>query len=283
MPELPEVEVTKRGMAAKITGQVITSVTIRNHHLRWPIPADLARRLKGATVQTVARRGKFILIDCLKKETHGTLIVHLGMTGTFRVVERSEKLRTHDHVDLVFGDMIARFNDPRRFGAVLWHDPGKDGPIESNRHLKQLGVEPFGPDFEGDLGGDLLFRESRGRTVAIKQLLLSGAVVVGVGNIYCSESLFRAGINPKVSAGRVSRPRYRRLAESIRRTLDLAIKAGGSTLRDFVGSDGALGYFQQEYFVYGRAGLDCRVCGSTIKQLRQGQRSTFYCPRCQAR
>ena len=283
MPELPEVEVTKRGIAAKITGLSITSVTIRNHHLRWPVPADLDRRLKGAQVQTVARRGKFILIDCLKGDVHGTLLVHLGMTGTFRVVARGEKLRSHDHVDLGFGNIIARFNDPRRFGAMLWHDPASDGPIEGNRHLKNLGVEPFGADFEADLGGDLLYRESRGRSVSVKQFLLSGAAVVGVGNIYCSESLFRAAISPKLAAGRVSRPRYRRLAEAIRLTLQLAIEAGGSTLRDFVNADGQGGYFQQEYFVYGRTGLPCRVCGTPIKQLRQGQRSTFYCPRCQAR
>jgi formamidopyrimidine-DNA glycosylase len=283
MPELPEVEVTRRGIAAKITGQTITSVTIRNRALRWPVPADLARRLTGAQVQTVARRGKFILIDCLKDDLHGTLIVHLGMTGTFRIVEKNQALRTHDHVDLQFHSIIARFNDPRRFGAVLWHDPVADGPIEDSKHLKTLGVEPLESAFAGDAGGDLLFKATRGKTVAVKSMLLSGAVVVGVGNIYCSESLFRARINPKLAAGRIGLVRYRRLADAVRDTLSEAIERGGSTLRDFVGADGASGYFQQDYFVYGRTGEACRVCSTPIRQLRQGQRSTFYCPHCQAR
>jgi formamidopyrimidine-DNA glycosylase len=283
MPELPEVEVTRRGIAAKITGRTITSVTIRNRALRWPVPADLARRLTGAQVQTVARRGKFILIDCLKGKVHGTLMVHLGMTGTFRAVAVDEELRTHDHVDLGFEGIIARFNDPRRFGAMLWHDPAADGPIESSKHLRSLGVEPLEGQFAGELGGTLLWRKSRNKSVAVKAMLLSGAVVVGVGNIYCSEALFRAGINPRLAAGRISQKRYQALAEAIRVTLAAAIERGGSSLRDFVGADGALGYFQQDYFVYGRTGLPCRVCNSAIRQIRQGQRSTFYCPQCQAR
>jgi formamidopyrimidine-DNA glycosylase len=284
MPELPEVEVTRQGIAAEITGRKIESVTIRNHNLRWPIPDDLARRIIGSTVETVARRGKFILIDCQRERMHGTLLIHLGMTGTLRIVPEKAPLRSHDHVDIRFqAGPLLRFNDPRRFGAMLWHDPGKDGPLATNRHLSSLGVEPLTESFADEAGALLLFRASRGKTLSIKAMLLAGSVVVGVGNIYCSEALFRAGINPRTAAGRISRQRYARLALAIRETLSDAIKRGGSTLRDFVGAGGEPGYFQQDYFVYGREGEPCRVCGSSVRAIRQGQRSTFYCPRCQAR
>jgi formamidopyrimidine-DNA glycosylase len=284
MPELPEVEVTRQGIAAHITGRKIESVTIRNRNLRWPIPDDLAAQLTGSTVQTVARRGKFILIDCQRQRVHGTLLIHLGMTGTLRIVPAKTPLRSHDHVDIRFqAGPLVRFNDPRRFGAMLWHDPARDGPIETSRHLAGLGVEPLTSRFAGDAGGELLFRASRGKTLAVKAMLLAGGVVVGVGNIYCSEALFRAKVNPRTAAGRISRQRYTRLANAIRETLDDAINRGGSTLRDFVSASGAPGYFQQDYFVYGRDGLPCLRCGSTIRIIRQGQRSTFYCPSCQAR
>jgi formamidopyrimidine-DNA glycosylase len=281
MPELPEVEVTRRGIAPHIEGRVIDSVTIRNRALRWPVPVGLARRLTGALVQTVERRGKFILMDCRGPRSAGVLLLHLGMTGTLRVLPATTPLRTHDHVDLRFGADVLRFNDPRRFGALLWHDANQGDVLVHNTHLVALGVEPLSEAFAGNAGGAWLFKASRGRAVAIKQLLLGGQVVVGVGNIYASEVLFRSGIDPRTAAGRIGAQRYQRLAEAIRVTLAAAIDKGGSTLRDFVGSDGQAGYFQQEYFVYDRAQEPCRVCGHTIKSLRQGQRSTFYCPHCQ--
>ncbi len=284
MPELPEVEVTRRGIADQITARKIESVTIRNPNLRWPIPARLAQQLTGSIVQTVARRGKFILVDCQRGATHGTLLIHLGMTGTLRIVPRKTPLRRHDHVDITFENgPLVRFNDPRRFGSVLWHDGARDGPIEASRHLRGLGIEPLTGDFAGEAGGELLFRASRGKTTPVKTLLLAGTVVVGVGNIYCSESLFRARINPRAAAGSISKKRYVRLAAEIRDTLNEAIERGGSTLRDFVGATGARGYFQQDYFVYGREGQPCLRCGSRIRAIRQAQRSSFFCPRCQAR
>ncbi len=262
---------------------MIDSVTIRNRALRWPVPVGLARRLTGALVQTVERRGKFILMDCRGPRSAGVLLLHLGMTGTLRVLPATTPLRTHDHVDLRFGADVLRFNDPRRFGAILWHDNALGDVLVASSHLRGLGVEPLEAAFAGELGGVLLYERSRGRELAIKQLLLAGQVVVGVGNIYASESLFGAGIHPATSAGRISRARYQRLAQAIRLTMAQAIEAGGSTLRDFVASNGAPGYFQDEYFVYGREGEACRNCGARIRQLRQGQRASFYCPNCQRR
>jgi len=284
MPELPEVEVTRRGVEPWLQDQRIAGLVVRNPALRWPVPAHLAHTLRGARIGAVGRRGKFILISCAGPNGRGTLIVHLGMTGTLRVhpVGRVPALQAHDHVDLMLDDALLRYNDPRRFGALLWH-ADTAGPIEENRHLAGLGVEPFSAAFAGDAGGALLYRASRGRSVAVKQFLLAGQAVVGVGNIYCSESLFRAGIHPATAAGRVSRPRYARLAEAVRAVLGEAIAKGGSTLRDFVGSDGKSGYFQLDYFVYDRAGAACRVCATPIRQLRQGQRSSFFCPHCQRR
>jgi formamidopyrimidine-DNA glycosylase len=202
------------------------------------------------------------------------------MTGTLRVMAADTQVKVHDHVDIVLGDRVLRFNDPRRFGLVLWH-AGAAGAVLDSAHFHKLGVEPFSAAFAGVLGGHLLHRLSRGRSVAIKQFLLAGEAVVGVGNIYASESLFRARINPRTAAGRISLARYLLLADAIRVTLAAAIEKGGSTLRDFVGADGAAGYFQQEYFVYDRAGLPCRVCATPIRKIQQGQRSTFHCPHCQ--
>jgi formamidopyrimidine-DNA glycosylase len=281
MPELPEVEVTRRGIAARIQGRVIDSVTIRNRDLRWPVPLRLARKLAGATVQTVERRGKFILCFCRSARSEGVMLLHLGMTGTLQLVPAATPLRAHDHVDFRFGSAVMRFNDPRRFGAILWHDAADGDVFTHSRHLQGLGVEPLSQAFAGEAGGHWLHRHTRARKVAIKSLLLAGQVVVGVGNIYASESLFRAGIDPRTPAGRIGVIRYQRLAQAIRTTLAAAIERGGSTLRDFVDSSGSAGYFQQEYFVYDRARQPCRVCGATIRSLRQGQRSTFYCPHCQ--
>lgn len=281
MPELPEVEVTRRGIAARVEGRVIDAVTIRNRALRWPVPAGLAKKIAGSRVMTIGRRGKFILFSCRGAHSEGVLLLHLGMTGTLRLVPASTALRPHDHVDLRFGATVLRFNDPRRFGAVLWHDANQGDVLTQSRHLRGLGVEPLSQEFAGSAGGALLYRRTRGRQVAVKQMLLAGQVVVGVGNIYASESLFRAGIDPRTAAGRIGVTRYQRLAEAIRVTLCAAIEKGGSTLRDFVDSAGEAGYFQQDYFVYDRDGEPCRICRATIRSLRQGQRSTFYCPRCQ--
>jgi formamidopyrimidine-DNA glycosylase len=231
--------------------------------------------MKALKIEKVERRGKYLLFET----SEGWLIVHLGMTGTLRVlrnVPRPPDAAKHDHIDVIFEDFILRFRDPRRFGAVLWHARA-DGDVLDHPLLAGLGVEPFTPAFSGAL----MYRQTRGRKVSVKQALLAGTMVVGVGNIYASESLFRAGIRPTVAAGRVSLVRYDLLADAVRTTLAAAIEKGGSTLRDFVGSNGESGYFQLDYFVYDRAGLPCHVCGTAIKQIVQGQRSTYFCPRCQ--
>lgn len=285
MPELPEVEVTRRGIAPHLVQHTITGVTVRHKQLRWPIPQYLPKKLVGTHISNIARRGKYLLLECAtgkgeRTQTNGWLIIHLGMTGTLRILETPQPVGTHDHFDLSVGSVTLRYRDPRRFGAILWHDV-KDGDVLSHPLFSKLGVEPLSPAFEGALGGECLFKGSRGRSVAIKQLLLAGHVVVGVGNIYASESLFRAGIHPEKSAGSITKKQAQRLAEVVREVLQEAINQGGSTLRDFVGSDGSAGYFQLNYFVYDRANQTCRVCGTTIRQIAQGQRSTFFCPHCQ--
>ncbi|MBU6493309.1 MAG: bifunctional DNA-formamidopyrimidine glycosylase/DNA-(apurinic or apyrimidinic site) lyase [Burkholderiales bacterium] len=275
MPELPEVEVTRRGISPHVAGQRITRADVRVPALRWPVPPGLDDLLRGQTLRRVERRGKYLLLAC----DQGWLLVHLGMTGTLRVLPDVAALPAagkHDHVDLVFERCVLRYRDPRRFGAVLWH-PAAAGDILHHPLLSALGVEPFSDAFSGAL----LHARTRGRSVAIKQALLAGDIVVGVGNIYASESLFRAGIHPRAAAGRISRAGYDRLARAIREILAAAIDKGGSTLRDFVGSDGQSGYFQLDYFVYDRTGNPCRVCQTPIRQIVQGQRSTFYCPHCQ--
>ena len=270
MPELPEVEITRRGIEPHVAGRRLTALVVRERRLRWPVPAGLARRLAGATLQRVRRRAKYLLFDFAQ----GSLIVHLGMSGSLRVLEHREQPGIHDHVDLVFGATLLRLRDPRRFGSLLW----QPGAAERHRLLAHLGVEPLE---EQAFTGDYLYRATRGRRVAIKQLLTNNAVVVGVGNIYSSEALFRAGINPLEPAGRLSLARCIRLAGAVRETLEAALAAGGSTLRDFVNSDGEPGYFQLERLVYARAGEPCPACAQPIKAIRQGQRSTFYCPNCQ--
>jgi formamidopyrimidine-DNA glycosylase len=262
-------------------GQCIEHVELRATQLRWPLPANLPAILRRQTVQQVMRRGKYLLLEC----EAGWVIVHLGMSGTLRVFARthsaapdSDRLLAgkHDHVDWVFERSILRLRDPRRFGAVLWH-PRTEADIYRHPLLAKLGIEPFSPEFTGDL----LYERTRSREVSIKQILLAGDIVTGVGNIYATESLFRAGIRPTLAARRITLARYRKLAEQIRTTLGEAIEKGGSTLRDFVGGDGKSGYFQLNYFAYGRTDLPCRVCGAPIRRVVQGQRSTFYCPACQ--
>lgn len=276
MPELPEVEVTRRGVAPYLEGATVEAVIVRREGLRWPFPQGLSATLAGHTIRATGRRGKYLLIHF----DHGSLIIHLGMSGHLRILQANEVAQKHDHFDLVVNCQAnlctMRLTDPRRFGAVLWH-PVQDGPPEQHGLLVKLGMEPL----EAQFSGKLLHRETRKRNSAIKQVLLAGDIVVGVGNIYASESLFRAGINPQTPASRISLARYNKLAEAIRAILAAAIEKGGSTLRDFLGVDGQTGYFQQSYFVYDRTELPCYICGNPIRQLKQGQRSTFYCPICQ--
>lgn len=276
MPELPEVEVTRRGVAPHLEGRVVEQVVLRREGLRWPFPPNLDALLSGRTILSTSRRGKYLLIHF----EHGTLIVHLGMSGHLRVLPEGVELKKHDHFDLVVrgpeGRRVLRLHDPRRFGAVLWH-ANDDGELDQHILLRGLGVEPL----EDGFSGALLHRETRKRSAPIKQVLLQGDIVVGVGNIYACESLFRAGINPKTAASRISRARYDRLADAIREILAAAIVQGGSTLRDFIAVNGQSGYFQQTYFVYDRAGVPCRNCGAPVRQIVQGQRSTFYCATCQ--
>lgn len=269
MPELPEVETTRRGIEPHLVGQRVGRVIVRQHRLRWPVPEDLDVRLSGQRIEAVERRAKYLLI----KAEAGTLIVHLGMSGSLRLVEGDLAPEKHEHVDILLESGRAlRYTDPRRFGALLW----SADPL-SHTLLAALGPEPLSEAFDGDR----LYRLSRGRSMAIKPFIMDNAVVVGVGNIYASEALFAAGIDPRRAAGTVSRARYLKLAQEIKRVLALAIERGGTTLRDFVGGDGKPGYFQQELFVYGRGGEFCKVCGSTLREARLGQRSSVYCPRCQ--
>ncbi|HQR03887.1 MAG: bifunctional DNA-formamidopyrimidine glycosylase/DNA-(apurinic or apyrimidinic site) lyase [Proteobacteria bacterium] len=269
MPELPEVEVTRRGIAPEIEGRRATGVVIRTPALRYPIPPDLESNISGRMLHGVLRRGKYLLFDF----GAGQLLLHLGMSGSLRLIPSTQAPEKHDHLDLVFGAIALRLRDPRRFGAALWL-PGGD---EEHPLLAVLGVEPLSGAFDAGW----LYRETRGLKAAIKTVLMDSHRIVGVGNIYASESLFQAGIDPRTSAGRISLKRYTRLVPAIRATLDSAIAAGGSSLRDFVHSDGSSGYFQLQTFVYGREGQDCRRCGGAIRMIRQGQRATFYCPRCQ--
>lgn len=268
MPELPEVEITRRGIAS-LAGKRVTGVVVRNPRLRWPVPRNLPSALAGTIVERILRRAKYLLFDAGK----GWLIVHLGMSGSLRIVHKDEPAGIHDHVDVVFGEKSLRLRDPRRFGSVLW----TTGNVDSHVLLAHLGVEPL----SGEFSGETLYQASRGRSASVKQLLMDHKVVVGVGNIYANESLFRARIHPRTAVGRITRPRYERLAAEVKRTMEEAIEAGGSSLRDFVHSDGARGYFQQQYFVYGRSELPCRECKRPVKVIRLGQRSTFYCPNCQ--
>jgi formamidopyrimidine-DNA glycosylase len=273
MPELPEVEITRRGIEPYLAGNIITGVRVSERRLRWPIPLNLAARVTGRRIARVARRGKYILIDCAGNGRAGWLILHLGMSGSLRIMDGNAKPQRHDHFDLLLGKRLMRLRDPRRFGAVLW----EGGDIARHPLLAGLGAEPL----EDAFTGKVLHAATRTRNAAVKLVLMNASIVVGVGNIYANESLFHACINPRTPARRLSLARYEALAAAIKSTLKQALAAGGSSLRDFVHSDGTSGYFQQQYYVYGRAGLPCRNCGTAIRQLRQGQRSTFYCPACQ--
>lgn len=268
MPELPEVEVTRLGIASELPGRTVTAVVVREPRLRWPVSAEVSA-LPGKAVRSVSRRGKYLLVDC----GDGHLIVHLGMSGSLRMVDAGVPSGPHDRVDIVFGERILRLRDPRRFGAVLW----SNGDPMHHPLLARLGIEPLSAAFDGAR----LHAITRAHRSAIKTVIMDAGGVVGVGNIYASESLFRARIHPTTAARRLSPARCERLAGEIKATLGDAIRAGGSSLRDFVGSSGEPGYFQQNYGVYGRAGQPCRNCSAPIRRIVQAQRSTFYCPRCQ--
>jgi formamidopyrimidine-DNA glycosylase len=270
MPELPEVETIRRGVSPRIVGRRVEELHVYDRRLRWPVPADLSVRLRGRTIDSLERRSKYLLF----RIGNDTLLVHLGMTGSLRIFDHAPERRPHDHVDLVFDDgTTLRYRDPRRFGAMLW----VGGPVEAHPLLRDLGPEPFDAAFDANH----VWRATRRRRIAIKLALMDNHLVVGVGNIYASESLFRAGIRPGTAAHRLSKARAARLVDSVRHVLTDAMAKGGSTLRDYVDSRGEPGYFQLGYFVYGRAGEPCRVCGTTVRATRHGQRASYYCPRCQ--
>ena len=270
MPELPEVETVRRGIAPHLTGQTVTEVIVRQPRLRWSVPADLAATLPGQMIQRVERRAKYLLL----RTDAGTALFHLGMTGRLRILPAATALQKHDHVDVLLADgHCLRFNDSRRFGAVLWTDE----PPEQHRLLQSLGPEPFAATFSGAY----LQQRAQGRTVTAKALIMDNHVVVGVGNIYANEALFAAGISPLRPAGHITLAECERLAAMIREILAEAIRQGGTTVRDFVGGEGEPGYFQQALQVYGRRGLPCAGCGEPIQHCRIGQRATYYCPHCQ--
>lgn len=277
MPELPEVETTLRGIAPHLKGQRIADTIVRQSSLRWPVPGDLSERLNGQLIGECTRRGKYLLLEVGKQKDRGHLLMHLGMSGSLRLVPYDTPPAKHDHLDIVLKKRqpgsVLRFTDPRRFGAVLW----VDGEPGEHKLLKSLGPEPLGEDFMAAY----LYQRSRQRKVPIKSFVMDSHVVVGVGNIYANEALFKSGIHPLREAGRISLARYEVLCEAIKTVLADAIEQGGTTLRDFVGGDGKPGYFKQELTVYGRSGEDCMRCGSSLREVRLAQRSTVYCTRCQ--
>ena len=270
MPELPEVETTRRGIAPALLGQRVLALIVRERRLRWPIAAQFEAKVRSAIVRRVERRAKYILLHF----DAGTAILHLGMSGSLRVLKAGTPTLAHDHWDLVIDNgLLLRYHDPRRFGSLLWT------AADPERHplLKNLAPEPLGDRFDADY----LFRATRKRQVAIKLLIMNSHLVVGVGNIYASEALFRARVRPTRAAGRLSRAQAAALAQSIKDVLAEAIKIGGTTLRDYVNAEGVPGYFKQQLFVYERGDEPCRICKSPIRQILQGQRSTYYCAVCQ--
>lgn len=270
MPELPEVETIRQGIAPYLTGQTVTRVVVRERRLRWPVPPELETALEGRCIRSVERRAKYLLLHT----EGGSVLLHLGMSGSLRLLPRRTPAQKHDHVDLELGSGgCLRLNDPRRFGALLWTTE----PPEQHPLLRELGPEPLGETFTAPY----LYRRARGRRVAVKSFIMDGRVVVGVGNIYANEALFLAGISPTRAAGRISLARYGQLVSAIREVLTEAIRQGGTTLRDFVSETGEPGYFQQYLRVYGRARQDCVGCGTPLRVQRLGQRATYYCPHCQ--
>ena len=269
MPELPEVETTRRGLLPHVEGRLVASVLLHRPDLRWPIPDAICRALPGQRSHAIRRRAKYRLLDT----DVGSALLHLGMTGSLRVLPGGTPVRAHDHVDFALDSgQVLRFNDPRRFGCLLWQVPGQTHPL-----LAGLGPEPLGDAFDGNH----LFSRSRGRSAPVKTFLMDQAVVVGVGNIYAAEALFMAGISPLRAAGSISKGRYRLLADAVKGILTHAIRRGGTTLRDFISPDGAPGYFEQELLAYGRGGEACTRCGRALRQALIGQRASVWCGRCQ--
>ena len=274
MPELPEVETARRGLLPHVAGRRVGHVRLRRPDLRWAIPREVEDLLPGQRIEAIRRRAKYLLLDTAA----GSALLHLGMSGSLRVLPEDTAVRAHDHVDIGLEgldgapDRVLRFNDPRRFGCLLWQAPGEVHPL-----LAGLGPEPLSDDFDGDY----LFSRSRGRAAPVKTFLMDQAVVVGVGNIYAAEALFMAGISPLRPAGKVSRARYVALAEAVKAILAHAIARGGTTLRDFLSPDGAPGYFEQELLAYGRGGAPCPRCGRPMRQALVGQRASVWCGHCQ--
>lgn len=269
MPELPEVETTRQGISPHVLNKRVKSIVVRQTQLRWPINPTLPELLTDQRLKTLDRRGKYLLFGFVR----GTLLVHLGMSGSLRIAQTNEVPRKHDHVDILFGDHCLRYHDPRRFGAMVW----VEGDPYQHSLLNKLGPEPLSDGFDGLY----MFQRSRKRSKDIKNFIMDSHIVVGVGNIYANEALFHAGIRPTKAAGKISAKQYDGLAKEIKRVLQNSIKQGGTTLRDFVGGDGKPGYFAQTLFVYGRQGEDCKHCGHSLKEIRQAQRTTVYCTRCQ--
>lgn len=271
MPELPEVETTRRGLEPHLAGQTILRLTVHDHRLRWPVDARLPQTLAGQRVEGVDRRAKYLLL----RLTRGTVLWHLGMSGSLRIVPSDLPTDAHDHIDLALSSgHTVRFNDPRRFGCVIY----VTGDPQQHPLLAKLAPEPFSAAFDAEY----LWHLCRRRRVSVKQLIMNGQVVTGVGNIYASEALFHAGIRPRRQSRGLRRKEVRRLVEAIRKVLKQAIRVGGTTLRDYVNPDGNPGYFRQKLYVYERAGQACRNCGTLIRSFTQGQRSTYYCPTCQS-
>lgn len=277
MPELPEVEVSRLGLEPELTGRFMTGAITRSQRLRYPVPERLGQRLRGGQLVAIRRRGKYLLFDLdhLPDGKTASLILHLGMSGSLRIVTPDTPPQRHDHIDIEFGDKVLRLRDPRRFGALLWHD--HETPLASHPLLSVLGIEPLEDEFDGAW----LHAHLRNRAGPIKPVLMDSHLVVGIGNIYAAESLFLSGISPLRAANRISASRCDRLAEAVRQTLSAAVAAGGSSVRDYVHSDGGAGCFQLQCAVYEREGAPCLGCGKPVRRIRQAGRSTFYCPHCQ--
>ena len=269
MPELPEVETTRRGIAPHIEGRRLTALEVRQPSLRWPVPGELAQAITGQTLKSVARRGKYLLLDF----GAGSALIHLGMSGSLRIAQPDEPPGFHDHFDLVFGEQLLRYRDPRRFGCLLW----AQGQPETHPLLAHLGPEPLSPVFDAAY----VFRRSRKRSVSVKQFLMDSKTVVGVGNIYANEALFMARVKPIRKAGKLTRKDCQALVAAIQYVLQRSIDQGGTSLRDFVGSDGQPGYFKQQLRVYGRGGEPCKICDKALKEIRMNNRTSVYCVTCQ--
>ena len=272
MPELPEVETTRKGIKPYLENATVTKVTIRNHSLRWPIPGDLASTLKQQVIHSVKRRAKYLLLQC----DSGTLMIHLGMSGSLRILDKIEHNNPakHDHVDIILNNgHLMRYNDPRRFGAIMWTDEA----VTKHKLIAHLGPEPLLKGFDANY----LYKQAKTKRCSVKTLIMNGQVVVGVGNIYANESLFLSGIHPKTIAQNLTKTQCEQLTQQIKLVLGKAIKAGGTTLKDFTKSDGKPGYFAQQLNVYGRKDEPCLHCGNKIQHYKETQRATYYCPSCQ--